>query len=82
MKRHAVSSISLPVRLLAEATEFARREKRPRSDVVREALAQYLDAKRWKELQAVGARAAKRLGITTMEQVDDLIHEYRRELRK
>ncbi len=82
MKRHAVSSISLPQNLLAEATAFARREKRPRSDVVREALTQYLDAKRWQTLQRYGARMARRLGITTEEQVDDLIHEYRRESRK
>ncbi len=78
MKRSAVASFSLPLEILKHTEEIARAEKKSRSEVVGEALERYYIAKQWEALQEVGARQAKRLGIRSEDDVDRMVHEFRR----
>ena len=81
-------SITLPPDLLLKAQEIAQREHRTMSELMREALRHYMvtDTRAkfegWDALLE-GARAqARELGITTEEDVDRIVHEYRREKRE
>lgn len=78
MRTQTISSISLPDSLLADVSRLARDEKRSRSAVMREALARYVAARRWRALQTRAVSLAHRRGIRTESQVDDLIHAYRK----
>ena len=81
-------SITLPPDLLLKAQEIAQREHRTMSELMREALRTYMSERQaraqesWRELFEYGQARAKELGITTEEDVDRLIHEYRREKRE
>jgi CopG family transcriptional regulator / antitoxin EndoAI len=81
-------SITLPPDLLLKAQEIAQREHRTMSELMREALRTYMSERQartqqsWQELLQYGQARAKELGITTEEDVDRLIHEYRREKRE
>jgi len=65
--------------MLADVTQLAKKERRTKSELVREALRRYLEDREWKAIRAYGA--ARALGITEAD-VDRLIHEHRREKRK
>lgn len=77
MRHSIVASFSLPSEVWKHTQEIAKAEKRTRSEVVREALEKYYVMKQWENLQEVGARQAKRLGIRNEDDVDRLVHEYR-----
>ncbi len=74
-------SISLPPKLEKEAERAAREENRTKSELIREALRRYLEARRFRKLQAYGAKMARELGIVSEEDVDRLVHEYRHQGR-
>lgn len=78
MKRSAVASFSLPLEILKQTEEMAKAEKKSRSEVVSEALKKYYVMKQLEDLREFGAKQAKRLGIRNEDDVDRLIHEYRR----
>jgi metal-responsive CopG/Arc/MetJ family transcriptional regulator len=78
MKRSAVASFSIPLETLKHTQEIAQVEKKSRSEVVSEALEKYYVMKQWEVLQKIGARQAKRLGVRSEDDVDRLIHEFRR----
>ena len=81
-------SITLPPDLLLKAQEIANREHRTMSELMREALRTYIAGRRaaaeesWREILEYGHARGRELGITTEEDVDRLIHEYRREKRE
>src|SRR3990172_2242486 len=56
-------TVSLPRDLLREAQRAAREEARTRSELIREALRQYLTSRRWQRLRQWGAETAERLGL-------------------
>jgi CopG family transcriptional regulator / antitoxin EndoAI len=70
-------SISLPPSLVKEAEEAAKEEHRTKSELIREALRQYLEGRRFRKLQVYGAKRARELGIVSEDDVDRLVHEYR-----
>lgn len=70
-------SISLPPRLVKEAEKAAKEEHRTKSELIREALRQYLEGRRLRKLQAYGTKQARELGIVSKDDVDRLVHEYR-----
>lgn len=74
-------TISLPAEIMKEAEEVAKREGRTKSELLREALRQYLWNRRWRELQLYGAQRAKAFGLTE-EDVERLVDEYRRGTEK
>ena len=75
-------SISLPPKLEKEAERAAREENRTKSELMREALRRYLEGRRFRKLQAYGAKRAGELGIVSEDDVDRLVHEYRRQGRR
>jgi predicted transcriptional regulator len=80
MRTSQIVSITLPPEMLSRATALAKKENRTMSELVREALRQYERHRWWEETNAYGRARAKALGIRE-EDVDRVIHEYRREKR-
>ncbi len=71
-------NIALPSDLVKKVDETAKKEYRNRSELIREALRAYLkDAQEWEELFAYGKKQGKKLGITSEEQVNKIVSEYR-----
>ncbi|MBI3084229.1 MAG: ribbon-helix-helix protein, CopG family [candidate division NC10 bacterium] len=70
-------TISLPSDLLQETQRVAREEERTRSDLIRDALRQYLASRRWQRLRQWGAETAERLGIKTEADLQRLLDEVR-----
>lgn len=72
-------NIVLPEELVKQADALAKKEFRNRSELIREALRVYVARKKnWDELFEYGKQQAKAVGITSEEQVDDIVNEYRR----
>lgn len=77
MRTTKIWNISLPPEMARAAEKAAKEEARTKSELIREALRQYLWGKRWKELRHYGEERARRQGIRE-EDVDRLIHESRK----
>ena len=75
-------TISLPSDLLRETQRLAKEEDRTRSDLIREALRQYLVSRRWQRLRQWGAETAERLGLKTEADLQRLLDEVRSGRRK
>ena len=75
-------TISLPADLLREAERVAKEETRTRSDLIRDALRQYLTSRRWQRLRQWGADTATRLGLKTEDDLRRLIERTRTQRRK
>ena len=58
-------TISLPLDLLQETQRLAQEESRTRTDLIRDALREYLASRRWQRLRQWGAETAERLGLKT-----------------
>ena len=72
-------NISFPKQLLKNMDRIAKKESRNRSDLLREAVRQYIERKmRWDEIFAFGSRHAKKHGFKP-EDVEKEIAAYRRE---
>ena len=70
-------TVSLPLDLLEETQRAARAEARTRTDLIRDALRQYLASRRWQRLRAWGAEAADRLGLKTEADLQRLLDRAR-----
>jgi CopG family transcriptional regulator/antitoxin EndoAI len=70
-------TVSLPFDLLEETQRAARAEARTRTDLIRDALRQYLASRRWQRLRAWGAEAADRLGLKTEADLQRLLDRAR-----
>lgn len=75
-------TISLPDDLLRETERVAKEETRTRSDLIRDALQQYLASRRWQRLRQWGAESAERLGLKTESDLLRLIERARTTRRK
>ena len=75
-------TISLPADLVRETQRVAREESRTRSDLIRDALQQYLTSRRWRRLRQWGAETADRLGLKTEADLQRLLEAVRTEQRK
>jgi CopG family transcriptional regulator/antitoxin EndoAI len=81
MKATKSITIYLPPELLKKAEEVAKEESRNKSELVREALRQYIEKREWEKLQKYGMARSKEAGFTE-EDVEQLVHEYRRQKRQ
>jgi metal-responsive CopG/Arc/MetJ family transcriptional regulator len=63
MRTTKILSISLPPELLREAERIAKKERRTKSELFREALRCYIQEQKLRELQRFGARQTRKLGI-------------------
>lgn len=71
-------NIALPKELVKKVDEVAKREYRNRSELIREALRIYLkDQEEWGQIFAAGEKAAKKLGIKSEKDIDDIVYEFR-----
>ena len=70
-------TVSLPADLVRETQRVAREESRTRSDLIRDALQQYLTSRRWRRLRQWGAETADRLGLKTEADLQRLLAEVR-----
>lgn len=74
-------TISIPLDLLQETQRLAREESRTRTDLIRDALRQYLTTRRWQRLRQWGAETAERLGLKNeadLRRLLDTAHTARR----
>ena len=71
-----VWNISLPPSMAREAEVIAKKEARTKSELVREALRQYLWSSKMKELQTYGQMKAKSKGIGE-EDIEKLVDDLR-----
>lgn len=78
MGKYKVVNISIPEDFFKEAEELAKEENRTRSELYREALRQYIETRRWQKLQRETAERARKLGITSEEDVERIISEVRK----
>ena len=75
-------TVSLSGDLLRETQRVAEEESRTRSELVRDALQQYLASRRWRRLRQWGAETAERLGLKTEADLQRLLDEVRAGRRK
>lgn len=71
-------TISLPPKLAKEVQRLAKIEKKTKSQLFRDMIMvyeEYITEKEWQELRRYGNKTAKRLGITSEEDVYRIINE-------
>ena len=75
-------TVSLPSDLLRETKRVAKEEARTRSELIRDALQQYLTSRRWRRLRQWGAETAERLRLKSEADLQRLLDEVRAQRRK
>lgn len=71
-------NIALPKDLVKKIDQQAKEEYRNRSELIREALRVYLKRREeWSQIFKAGREAARKMGITSEEQVNDIVYEFR-----
>ena len=71
---------SLPLDIYQELEELAEKKGMSRSNIIRIALLNYVEReKKWQRIYEIGEKKAKELGIRNEEDVEKLIHEFRKE---
>ena len=78
MRTTKVMTLSLPPDMLKEVESLVKEEKRTKSELFREALRKYINDKRWLQSRRWGLRTAREFDVSTEEEVDKLVHEYRK----
>ena len=76
MRTAKVVSISLPPDMNSDIQELAREERRSVSELMREALRQYIALNTWKKAQKQARKAAKKKDISP-EDIQDIIDQER-----
>jgi len=75
-----IVNFSLPPEIYKQVEELAKQKETSRSQVLREALKQYVASeRRWQQIRKWGEETAKRLGIEDEDGVERIIDEYREE---
>jgi predicted transcriptional regulator len=75
-----IVSVSLPKDIYEQMEEFANMMKASESDIMSEARKQYMASeKRWQHIRRRGEETAKAFGIKNEDDVDKIIHDFRRE---
>ena len=77
MRATNLITLSLPTELLDETQPAARQEDRSRSELIQEALRQYLASRRWQRLRRWGAETADRLGLKAEDGLQRLLEKVR-----
>ncbi len=77
MRTMEALSFTFPSGMIKEIKELAKKERKTRSQLARDALLQYMQSKKWHDIQRKMAMRARILGITSEADVERLVHEYR-----
>lgn len=75
-------TVSLPADAFAEVEELAKRERKSKSQLFRDMIEAYKEMqleREWRQLRRYGEQTARRLGITSEEDIERLVHEARNE---
>lgn len=79
-RKTRIVNLSLPNETYKQVEELADRMEVSKSEVLREALKQYVASeRRWQQIRRWGEETAKRLDIRDEDDVDRMIHEFRQE---
>lgn len=78
LSKYKVVNVSMPEEFFKQAEKLAKEENRTRSELYREAIRQYIETRRWQKLQRESAERARKLGITSEEDVERVISEVRK----
>ncbi len=78
MSNRIITSVSLPAEILKEAEKIAKEKHQSRSELIKEAVLQYLDDHRWHSMQEEAAPYAQAKGIRTEQDVENLVREIRK----
>lgn len=71
-------NISLPRELVKRTDRTAKKEYKNRSEFIREALIVRLKEKdEWDQIFKAGRETAKRMGIKSEKQINDIVYEFR-----
>ncbi len=70
-------TLSVSPEIADKIEELTKKEGRTRSEVLREALRQYVEDQEWREIFRYGRMKAKEKGITE-DQVEDIVDTYRK----
>lgn len=76
--RVKVMSLSLPREMAEEIEKRAKKQGKMKSEYLREAIRQYLEREKWRELQKEFSLRARRLGVNTEEDIEKIIDEIRK----
>ena len=80
MEEKRTITLSLPSSIIREIDRLAKEEHATRDDILKSALSQYSRSHDvWRQIFERGEKWAEELGIRNEEDVDRLIHEFRRE---
>lgn len=79
LSKYKVVNVSMPEEFFKQAEKLAKEENRTRSELYREAIRQYIETRRWQKLQRESAERARKLGITSEEDVERIISEVRKQ---
>lgn len=78
MRTTKVMTLSLPPEMVKEVERIVKEENRTKSELFREALRKYINDKRWLQIRQWGLKASRELGVSTEEDVEKLVHQYRK----
>lgn len=76
VKERQVTTIWFPQALAREAGRVAEKEGRTKSELIREAVRQYIWLSQWSRLRQIGTKRATDIGLR-QQGIDSLIHEER-----
>ncbi len=83
MNRYIPINLRLPEKLIKESDQLAQEEGSNRSEIIRNALRSYIERRRTViNAREIVQQAGKRGGITTQEDLDRVMAEWKEERRK
>ncbi len=77
MGKSTAASISLPADIAKEIDKMARLEHKGRSAVIQDAVRNYIEQRKWQELQLKISGRARRLRISSDEDIERIVDEVR-----
>ena len=72
----------MPPRLAKQVLSLARQEGKTKSELMREALRQYIEMKEMRKAQSIFSKRARELGIKDEDDIERIVEEYRSEQAK
>ena len=82
-RKTKIVNMSLRPEMYEEVDELARQRGASRSEILREALKQYIASeKRWQQIRRWGEKSAQKLGIEDERDVERVREEYWKECRR
>jgi len=82
LRTYQTMSLSMPPRLLKQVLSLARQEGKTKSELMREALRQYIEMKEMRKAQSIFSKRARELGIKDPDDIERIVEEYRSEQAK